>query len=125
MILIICIPRREMFYLLAHTLMVMLLILLMFSILIPAFLYMSLNWYVMKPINVLTDIAKKIGKGEDVDIEIKKPEEFAQLASTYDKMTKDIKTITKERAKINSELSIAKQIQGKILSKSFTEGQTS
>ena len=109
--LIICIPRTEMFYSLAHTIRIMILTLILLGILIPALLYLSLNKYVMKPINVLTDIANKIGRGEDVNIKIEKPEEFAQLASTYDKMTKDIKTITHEKARISSELSIAKTIQ--------------
>lgn len=109
--LIICIPRKEMFYLLAHVLKRMVIILLILSFLIPALLYLSLNRYVMSPINKLIDIARKIGKGEEVNIKIEKPEEFAQLASTYDKMTKDIRAITNERAKINSELSIAKSIQ--------------
>lgn len=117
--LIICIPRNEMFYTLAHALREMILILLLFSLLIPAFLYLSLNKYVMNPINILTNIANKIGKGEDVEIKIEKPEEFAQLASTYDKMTKDIKTITKEQAKLNSELSIAKLIQSSSLPSVF------
>ena len=111
MVLIICIPRHEMFYLLAHTLRIMIFVLLLFSILIPALLYLSLNRYVMKPIDILTHIANKIGRGQDVNIKIKNPEEFAKLAATYNKMTKDIKAITKERAKISSELSIAKQIQ--------------
>ena len=115
MVLIFCIPRTEMFYELAHTLRIMILTLLLLGILIPALLYLSLNRYVMKPINKLTNIAKKISKGEDVQIKIEKPEEFAQLASTYDKMTKDLKTITHERAKMNSELAIAKSIQASSL----------
>lgn len=119
MILIICIPRHEMFYLLAHTLRIMIFVLLLFSILMPALLYLSLNRYVMKPIDILMHIANKIGQGQDVNIKIKNPEEFAQLASTYDKMTKDIKEITKERAKITSELSIAKLIQSSSLPNVF------
>ena len=109
--LIICIPRHEMFYSLAHTLRIMISVLLLLGILIPALLYLSLNRYVMRPINILTRIANKVGSGQDVNIKIKTPEEFAKLAATYNKMTKDIKAITKERAKISSELSIAKQIQ--------------
>ena len=119
MALIICIPRKEMFYMLANTLRKMVFVLLILSILIPTLLYLSLNRYVMKPINKLTDIAHKIGKGEEVEIKIEKPEEFAQLASTFDKMTGDIKTITKEREKINSELSIAKSIQASSLPNIF------
>lgn len=119
MTLIVCLPRLEMFYALAHTLRIMILTLLSLGILIPALLYLSLNRYVMKPINILTNIANKIGKGEDVSIKIEKPKEFAQLASTYNKMTENIKTITKERAKINSELSIAKTIQASSLPNIF------
>ena len=119
MLLIFCIPRTEMFYALAHMLRIMVAILMFLGILIPSLLYLSLNRYVMKPINILIDIAHKIGKGEDVDIKIEKPAEFAQLASTYDKMTRDIKTITLERAKINSELSIAKSIQASSLPSVF------
>ncbi len=109
--LIICIPRKEMFYSLANTLKIMVIGLILLSLIIPALLYLSLNRYVMKPINILINIANKIRKGEDIEIKIEKPVEFAQLASTYDKMTQDIKTITNERAKIVSELSIAKSIQ--------------
>jgi len=119
MVLIICIPRTEMFHLLASTLREMVLVLLLLSILIPALLYYSLHRYVMKPINKLTDIAQKISNGEEVKIKIEKPEEFAQLASTFDKMTGDIKSITKEREKINSELSIAKSIQASSLPNIF------
>ncbi len=119
MVLIICIPRHEMFYTLAHALRIMILVLLLFSILIPALLYLSLNRYVMKPINILTHIANKVGRGQDVNIKIKNPEEFAKLAATYNKMTKDLKAITKERAKITSELSIAKQIQSSSLPSVF------
>ena len=113
--LVICIPRYEMFFSLAHSLRMMLISLVLEGLLITALLYLSLNRYVMKPINILTDIAHKISNGEDVNIKVEKPEEFAQLASTYDKMTKDIKTITNEKAKINSELSIAKAIQASSL----------
>lgn len=109
--LIFCIPRKEIFYSLSITLKIMITVLLLLGIIIPALLYLSLSKYVMKPIYILTDIAKKIGKGEDVEIKIEKPEEFAQLASTYDKMTNDIKEITKDKVKITSELNIAKSIQ--------------
>lgn len=119
MILIICIPRTEMFYSLVCTLRVMILTLLLLGILIPTLLYWSLNRYVMKPIKILTDIANKIGKGEDVKIKIEKPREFAQLASTFDKMTTNIKSITKEKERINSELSVAKSIQSSSLPSVF------
>lgn len=117
--LIFCIPKKELFYSLAITLKIMITVLLLLGILIPALLYLSLSKYVMKPIYVLTDIAKKIGNGEDVEIKIEKPEEFAQLASTYDKMTNAIKEITKDKVKILSELNIAKSIQASSLPSVF------
>jgi sigma-B regulation protein RsbU (phosphoserine phosphatase) len=97
----------------------MILTMLLLALLIPAILYYCLNHYIITPIDKLTGIANKIGKGEDIQIKIEKPEEFAQLASTFDKMTKDIKSVTQERAKINSELSIAKSIQASSLPNVF------
>ena len=119
MVLIFCIPRSEMFYLLANALRIMISILFLLGLTISALLYLSLLKYVMKPINLLINIANKIRKGEDVQIKIEKPKEFAQLALTFDKMTTNIKTITKERARINSELSIAKSIQTSTLPNIF------
>ena len=110
-ILIICIPKIEMFKYVDEFYKNMIIVMLMLGLIIPALLYLSMNRYIMKPIDKLTEIAHKIGKGEDVQIKLEKPKEFAQLASTFDKMTTDIKEITKDKAKIISELSIAKSIQ--------------
>ncbi len=111
MVFVICVPKWEMFKDINYFYLNMFFVLLLIGFIIPMILFYSLNRNIIKPIDKLTDIAHKIGRGEDVTIKIEKPEEFAQLASTYDKMTKDIKSITRERAKINSELSIAKSIQ--------------
>ena len=111
MVLIICIPKSEMFKDINRFYSYIVLIMLFIGLIIPILLYYSMNKYIINPINKLTSIASKIGKGEDIEIKIEKPEEFVQLASTFDKMTRDIKTITSERAKINSELSVAKSIQ--------------
>ena len=111
MVLIICIPKSEMFKDVNQFYLYIILVMLLVGLIAPALLYYSLNHHIINPINKLIEIAQKIGKGEDVQIHIEKPEEFVQLASTYDKMTKDIKSITLERAKLNSELSIAKSIQ--------------
>ena len=111
MVLIICIPESEMFNDITHFVLNMFLVLLVLGIGLPLLLYWALNRYIMKPINKLTDIAHKISKGEDVQIKIEKPEEFAQLASTFDQMTKYIKSSAKEKERINSELAIAKTIQ--------------
>ncbi|MCR5100418.1 MAG: SpoIIE family protein phosphatase [Butyrivibrio sp.] len=110
-VLIICLPKEEMFRSVNKFYSYIVLAMLFIGIIIPTLLYYSMNRYIVNPIDKLMTIAKKISKGEEIQIKIEKPEEFAQLASTFDKMTKDIKLITQERAKINSELSIAKSIQ--------------
>ena len=119
MVLIICLPKSEMFNKVNNFYSLLILSMLGIALLIPALLYYSLNHYIINPIDKLTQIAHKIGKGEDIQIKIEEPEEFAQLASTFDNMTKDIKSITQERAKINSELSIAKSIQSSSLPNVF------
>ena len=115
----ICIPKSEMFRDIDKFYSYIVLILLFIGLIIPVLLYYSMNHYIVNPINKLTNIAAKIGKGEDIEIKLEKPEEFAQLASTFDKMTKDIKSITMEQAKINSELSFAKSIQTSSLPNKF------
>lgn len=117
--LIICIPKSEMFKDIDKFYLSIVLILLFIGLIIPILLYCSINKYIIKPIDKLTNIANKISKGEDIEIKIEKPEEFVQLASTFDKMTKDIKTVSLERARINSELSIAKSIQTSSLPNKF------
>ena len=119
MVLVVCVPKLEMFREIDKFYINMFIVLLLLGFIIPALLYFSMNRYIINPIAKLKDIAYKISNGEDVNIKIENPEEFAQLASTYDKMTKDIKLITQERAKINSELSIAKSIQASSLPNVF------
>lgn len=111
LVLIICLPKTEMFKYVDRFAIEVFLSILLICFMIPTLSYLSFKRYIITPIDKLTDIAHKIGKGEDVEIKLEKPEEFAQLASTFDNMTQNIKSITKERAKINSELSIAKSIQ--------------
>ena len=119
MVLIICLPKSEMFKDVNQFYFLLILTMLGIALLIPTLLYYGLNRYIINPIDKLIKIAHKIGKGEDIQIKIEKPEEFAHLASTFDKMTKDIKLITKERAKITSELSVAKSIQSSSLPNVF------
>ena len=119
LVLIICVSKREMYKEVDIFAIEMLLSLLLIGILIPSLLYFGFKRYIINPIDKLTNIAHKISKGEDVEIKLEKPEEFAQLASTFNSMTSDIKSITKERAKINSELSIAKSIQSSSLPNVF------
>ena len=111
MVLIFCIPKSEMFTDIDKFTYMMLIILCLLGLLIPALLYFSLNRQIITPISKLMQIAHKISKGENIEIKLEKPEEFARLASTFDKMTNNIKTITKDKAKIISELNIAKSIQ--------------
>ena len=109
--LIICIPKSEMFKDVNKFYSYIVLIMLLVGLIVPILLYYSMKQYIVNPIDKLINIANKISNGEDIEIKIEKPEEFVQLASTFDKMTKDIKSITQEKAKITSELSIAKSIQ--------------
>ncbi|MBQ3642601.1 SpoIIE family protein phosphatase [bacterium] len=111
MMLIICVPKSEMFKDIDRIILQMLIVLSLLAFLIPALLYFGLNKYIINPIDKLTDIAEKISEGEDVKIKISKPKEFAQLAATFDQMKNSIKLIAGEQEKINSELSIAKLIQ--------------
>ena len=85
-ILIICIPKNEMFREVNKFYLYLILIMLTIGFVIPAILYYCMNHYIINPIDKLTEIAHKIGKGEDVQIKIEKPKEFAQLALTFNKM---------------------------------------
>ena len=123
--LIICISKTEMFKDVNKFVLNILILLMLIGISIPSFLYYCLNKYIIKPIDKLTAIAKKIGRGENAEIKIDKPEEFAQLAATFEKMTHNIKEITKEKEKINSELLVAKSIQKSIPSPNSNQIQNS
>ncbi len=112
MILIVCVPKTELFSYIFSQVMVLFFILILISIIISSLLYIALNQNITRPIKLLQNVADKIAAGNlNMTIRINKPEEFAQLASTLDKMTKDILSITKQREKVETELSIAKQIQ--------------
>lgn len=119
MVLVVCIPKSEMFKYVNMFYVYIILVMLLIGLIVPALLYYSMNFYIINPIDKLIKIAQKISKGEDIKILIEKPEEFAQLALTYDKMTNDIKAITRERAKFHMELSIAKSIQASSLPNVF------
>jgi sigma-B regulation protein RsbU (phosphoserine phosphatase) len=112
MIIVICVPKNELFYLIGEHVIKLFLLFIGFCFIIAGLLYMGLNNNILKPINKLIEIANKIGQGNSgVEIKLEKPEEFSKLASVYNQMTQNIKTITKEREHINSELAIAKSIQ--------------
>jgi hypothetical protein len=63
MILIICIPKLELFKLLVKHVILLFAMFMLISIIISALLYASLKNYIDKPIKKLTDTAHKIGKG--------------------------------------------------------------
>ena len=119
MVLVICIPKFEMFrnvdcFYFLSTVAILFIIFIIFLL-----VYYGMNRYIMKPIDKLINIAHKISNGEDTNIKIEKPAEFVQLALTYDKMTKDIKNAAKEKERIVSELNIAKTIQASSLPSVF------
>ena len=111
MLLVICVPALEMFKDIYNYIGSLIAVFLVIALAIPSMMYWGLNKYIIKPIGKLIKIAEKIGKGEEIEIKIENPEEFVKLASTFDKMTKDIKTAAQEKQKINSELAIAQAIQ--------------
>ena len=120
MLLIVCIPKNELFAILYKHVLLLFLGLISIGFIISALLYSVLKKYINKPIDKLIQIANLIGNGNlDTKIKIEKPEEFAKLASTFNKMTEDIKNITKEKERINSELALAKAIQESTLPNVF------
>ena len=112
MVFIVCVPKDELFrFIFMHSAILFVILIIICSV-ISTLLYAVLKSSIQKPIDKLINIANKISNGElDEHFEIDKPEEFVKLAATFDKMTKDIKNITKEKERINSELSFARQIQ--------------
>lgn len=120
MILVICIPKNELFHYLVKHVVILFGIFMLISLIISSLLFLGLKKYIDKPIEKLTGIAHKIGAGNlNTEIKLEKPLEFANLAETFDKMAKDIKNITKDRQRIESELSLAKDIQASSLPNVF------
>ena len=120
MILVICIPKQELFYYLVKNVVILFVVFMILGLIISTLLYYGLKKYIDTPIEKLTDIAHKIGEGNlNTEIKIEKPLEFAQLADTFNNMAKDIRSITKDRQRIESELSLAKEIQASSLPNVF------
>lgn len=94
-----------------------------------------INLYVMgetiiKPIYVLKDatseMVNNLDSGEDVKIEIKRDDEFGELASAYETMHKNVRDymdslqkVTSEKERIASELNVATEIQADMLPNKF------
>lgn len=127
MLLIVNVPEIELFAYIIKHMTYTLIILLLAGCLIAVALYIILKRNINRPIDKLTGMAEKIGSGNlDVEIKLEKPKEFAELADTFNNMVGDIKNymvnigkITKEKEKIESELSIARTIQYSVLPKTF------
>ena len=120
MSLIVCVPKYELFYFIILQVKILFTVLIIISVIISLLLYLGLNNNITRPIKILVDTAKKISKGNlDMTIRITRPEEFANLAETFDKMAKEIAIITKQREKIDAELNLAKSIQASSLPNIF------
>ena len=112
MILIVVVPKHELFRVLYKHVFILFAGLMFICLIIALLLYVGLIRYIKTPIEKLTELANRVGQGElNTKIIIEKPEEFANLAKTFNKMATDIKSITKERERIESELALAKAIQ--------------
>ena len=131
LLLIVNVPLLELFNTAVHHLSVLLAVLLVCTILIVSILFLVLRGNINKPILKLTEIAKRISHGDlDETIQLDKPSELAQLAESFNKMKTDIKNhlmqlnkISQEKEKIESELSIAKNIQASALPRKFPKGE--
>ncbi len=90
---------------------------------IVIFVGLKMSQRITKPIEVLHNGAKKIGAGDlDYNIEVKTHDELENLADEFNKMSTDLqhyitdlKETTKQKQKMESELSIASRIQQDML----------
>jgi sigma-B regulation protein RsbU (phosphoserine phosphatase) len=68
----------------------------------------------------LSEEARLIGGGDlDRKLEVKSGDEIEELADTFNRMIQNIKEVTAEKQRINSELSVAADIQNDMLPKIF------
>ncbi|MDD3593999.1 MAG: SpoIIE family protein phosphatase [Candidatus Gastranaerophilales bacterium] len=127
MLLVVNVPLSELYGDITHHLKLMLALILFTIFIIVLIIYVILTKNVNKPIDYLVKTAEQIGNGDlEVQMKIDEPQEFAELASSFNKMTKDIKeyitnlnNITAEQKRIESELNIAKSIQNSVLPSVF------
>lgn len=119
MILIMGVPRNEFLREINHRTNYMILMLIFSCLFLTLIIYIALYVYVNKPIDYMKRKAEEIGKGSlNVKMEIKSPKEFADLSSSFNQMTDNLKDyISKaekanyEKEQIETELKIAKTIQ--------------
>ena len=75
------------------------------------FLAVIFSIAITKPLDELTKAAKAVGSGNlGYEISINSNDEIGQLASSFNKMSKDVEKRTNEIKKINSEMSILQEI---------------
>lgn len=119
MMLIVNIPKDELFHSTIQYMEITLLLLLITCVFIAGGLYIILQRNINKPIAQLTAMANEIGQGNlNMNIHLEKPQELSNLAKTLNKMTQDLKTnlinlaqMSKAKEKMEAELSIAHNIQ--------------
>lgn len=112
-------PSVELYGELQNRIAALLILCLIACFLISATTYEILIDNMKKPISVLVEFAKKVGQGNlDEKINLNSPEEFAYLASAFNKMIVDIKnyitnlnTLSEDKKRIETELNIAQSIQ--------------
>jgi len=91
------------------------------------FAYLLVSMFINTPIKNLTRGVESIELGNlDMKIDVKSNDEFGQLARTFNKMTDDLKNAIdenvrerEEKNRINTELSIAAEIQASMLPATF------
>jgi len=92
-----------------------------------AIAYVLISRFINTPLKHLTNDISQIELGNlDMHIDINSKDELGQLAKTFNKMTSDLKKSIEENAhereekkRINTELSVAKEIQASMLPSSF------
>jgi sigma-B regulation protein RsbU (phosphoserine phosphatase) len=96
------------------------------AILVVAFSYV-MSMTITRPLEELSQDVRKIGGGDlDLKIPVKGKDEIAELGMVFNKMTSDLKDyvnnlerVTAEKERINSELTIAAEIQNDMLPSIF------
>ncbi len=127
MILIVNVPTSELYAELYNRFKILTVFILLSLFILSLTMYFVLVNNVKKPVEYLVSMAERIGGGDlDSKMEISSPTEFALLASSFNKMTTDIKDYITNLDRANSEkklmeeeLQIAKDIQTSALPKIF------
>jgi len=91
-------------------------LLLIFSVLISVLLAVVITKSLTVPIGILEEATEKIGRGQlDTVIDINSKDEIGQLAASFNKMTVDLKNISKSHAQLNNEIKERKKAEEELL----------